>query len=194
MKRVIVLPTLALGAALLGACGGSDIEPAADATADAKVSAPQVSFKPSASTEGSVSKPGAPFTLQYKVIGTPVVGVPVPIELRIISSLGPQPIRMSYAINDTSALEFPAAQPASVNLSLADNEDYADQMITVIPQREGRVYVNVTASVETESGSRSMVMAVPIQVGGGVRQLEENGELGVDEQGEAIRSLPASED
>jgi hypothetical protein len=37
-------------------------------------------------------------------------------------------------------------------------------------------------------------VAVPIEVGPALlREAEDNGELGVDEEGEAIRSLPAEE-
>ena len=154
--------------------------------------APTVVFKPTA--EGTVSKPGAPFTLQYKVVGTPIVGSPVPIELRVVSALKDQPFVVGYTINDATALQFPEAQPERVNMRLPANETHIDQMLTVIPLREGRQYVNVSVTIESENGSNTMVMAVPIQVGEGARELEEHGELSTDEEGESIRSLPGSSD
>jgi hypothetical protein len=149
---------------------------------------PTVGYKPTA--EGTVTKPGAPFSLEYKVIGTPIIGSPVPIELRVTSVPGMQPMTISYTVHDGTALKFPEAQAEKVNITPAANEASIDQMITVIPMREGRQYVNVTVSIETESGSSSLVMAVPIQVGEGGRLLEEHGELSTDEEGESIRTLP----
>jgi hypothetical protein len=192
--RATLFATFAL---LLAACGGNDAEQVAEESAqlpEKKVSAPDVTFKPSGPADRSPGKMTPPFSVEYKVIGTPIVGSPVPIELKIRSRMGTRPIRMGYNINDTSSMEFPDAQPASVTLTPAANEDYVEQMVTVIPQREGRLYINVSAALESEGGSRSMVVAVPIEVGPALlREAEDNGELGVDEEGEAIRSLPAEE-
>ncbi|MDJ0699726.1 MAG: hypothetical protein QNJ07_07695 [Woeseiaceae bacterium] len=187
--------TLTLAALLLAGCGGSEVEPAPEPEPETRpeVTAPQVSFKPAPTNQGKTVKIGAPFRLQYKVIGTPVVGSQVPIELRIYSTLEPQPVKISYSMNDTTAMSFPKAQPEFVKMTRRADEGYIEQMVTVIPQREGRLYLNVTASIETPEGSRSMVMAVPVQVGTGTRQLEEHGELGTDEEGEAIKSLPGKE-
>ncbi len=193
MKPMLKPFTLILPLTLLAACGNSEVESTPEAAERPKVTAPEVSFKPAHSEKGAVSKIGAPFRLQYKVIGTPIVGSQVPIELRIYSTLEPQPVKISYSLNDTTALAFPEAQPATVNVTRKADDQYIEQMVTVIPQREGRLYVNVTASIETGEGSRSMVMAVPVQVGSGARPLEEHGEPGTDEKGEAIRSLPAKE-
>ena len=173
----------------MAGCNESDRDRNVAPTADSDVAVPTVAYKPSA--EGTVSKPGAPFTLKYKVVGTPIVGSPVPIELRVVSSMKDQPFVVSYKINDATALQFPESQAERLSMKLAANEEYVDQMITVIPLREGRQYVNVSVAVETEEGSRSMVMAVPIQVGEGARELEEHGELTTDEEGESIRALPA---
>ena len=63
---------------------------------------------------------------------------------------------------------------------------------TIIPLREGRLYLNVSASIETEEGTMSTVTAIPVQVGEGGREVEENGTLSTDENGEAIRSLPTN--
>ncbi len=182
---------------LLAGCGADEPQPVAEDAVtepDKTVTAPKVTFETSGEAARSPGKISAPFSLEYKVIGTPIVGQPVPVELRIRSRSGPKPIRLRYAINDTSSMEFPDAQPDSITVTPAANEDTVEQMVTVIPQREGRLFINVAASLESEGGSRSMVMAVPIQVGAAPGVPQENGELGVDEEGEAIRSLPATED
>lgn len=181
-------------AAILGtaACGGKAVdsvpEPAAEK--DAVVATQQSDGeKIQPQYDGSVSKPGAPFTMSYRIIGTPIVGSPVAIDLRIESTLGPQPVTVSYRISDVSAMVLHEAQPAEIRLEPAANEDFVLQRVTVIPQREGRLYLNVDASIETDDGVSSTAMAVPIQVGAGGRELQEQGEVGVDENGEAVRIL-----
>jgi hypothetical protein len=64
----------------------------------------------------------------------------------------------------------------------------------VVPQREGRLYLNVSAEVETEQGTLLKSMAIPIQVGSAPRELQTNGEVSQDADGEAIVSMPADED
>jgi len=54
----------------------------------------------------------------------------------------------------------------------AANEDWFKQQVTVIPQREGRFYLNVSASMEIPDGTLSTVMAIPIQVGNAPRVLQ----------------------
>jgi hypothetical protein len=175
-----------------GACGDKAVESGTEPAAekDAVVATEQsAGEKIQPQYDGSVSKPGAPFTMSYRIIGTPIVGSPVAIDLRIESTLGPQPVTVSYRIADVSAMVLHEAQPAKIRLEPAANEDFVLQRVTVIPQREGRLYLNVDASIETDDGVSSTAMAVPIQVGAGGRELQEQGEVGVDENGEAVRIL-----
>ncbi|MGB5722755.1 MAG: hypothetical protein WBM34_18845, partial [Woeseiaceae bacterium] len=171
----------------LAACGGNDQQVAVDATDAVEKDVSTVAAKPTSSYDGTIAKPGAPFSLSYKVIGTPIVGSPVTVNLRVTSTLGSQPVKVSYRINDASALMFHEAQPSEVEIAPADNESFVLQQVTVIPQREGRLYLNVGTSVETQDGSMSSMMAIPIQVGSGGRDLQEQGEVQLDENGEAIR-------
>lgn len=174
----------------LAACSNGQVEQTAaeNKTALSK-EPPQVSFKPEPGYDGTIAKPGAPFTVSYKVIGTPIVGSPVTLDLRVVSTLGSEPVTIRYRINDASALMFPEAQPSEVELAPAANDDFIGQRVTVVPQREGRHYLNVAASVETDNGSMSSIMAIPIQVGSGGRELVEHGEVQLDENGEPLRVL-----
>ncbi len=176
----------------LVACSNSDVDesPVESETTQAKDTS-AASPKPQPRHDGTIAKPGAPFSVSYKVIGTPIVGSPVTVDLRITSTLGSDPVKVSYRINDASAMMFHEAQPSEVEGAPAADEGFIAQQVTVIPQREGRLYLNVGASVETEDGSMSSVMAIPIQVGSGGRDLVENGEVQLDENGEAVRVLTA---
>ena len=174
----------------LSACGGEEAkEPAVAAEVDWQKTAPQVTFKPSAEYDGSVAKPGSPFSISYKIIGAPIVGSPLTITLRVASALGARSVTLSYRITDASAMVLAESQPASVLMEPAANEESFTQQVTIIPQRDGRSYLNVSASFETENGTMSTVMAIPIQVGTGTRELQEHGVVELDEDGEAVRVL-----
>lgn len=190
MKRVKTLVLSAVLSVGLTACGSSDVDgSSAEAQTDAKKTATEVTVKPVSRYDGTIAKPGAPFSVSYKVIGTPIVGSPVTVNLRVTSMLGSQPIKVSYRINDASAMMFHEAQPSEIQMAPAANENFVTQQVTVVPQREGRSYLNVSASFETEEGTMSTMVAIPIQVGSGGRDLEENGEVQLDEDGEAVRVL-----
>ena len=67
------------------------------------------------------------------------------------------------------------------------------QQVRLVPLREGRLFLNVAASVEVEGGKVSTVAAIPVQVGAAPRQPVGNGTVTTDENGEAVHSLPADE-
>lgn len=167
---------------ILAGCGGTD-EPAA-LSADDKA-------QKSASTPTS---PGAPAKISHSIVGTPVIGQPLQIDLSFESMSGVVPMIVDFRINDSTALIFPDQQVRSATITPDSGSLLATQQVTVIPQREGRLYLNVSIAVESDTGMSSTVMAIPIQVGEGPRAFTENGRLSTDANGNAIRVLPASRD
>ena len=185
MKMMNVLPLVAV--LLLTACSNETDAPAAEVVAIDK--SEQVAGKPAPRFDGTVAKIGSPFSISYRIIGTPVVGSPITVQLQVISALAVEQAQISYSIPDDSSMVLHEAQPRSVTASFAENERSVDQRVTIVPMREGRIYLNVAASAEAADGRTMTMMAVPIQVGQGGRELEEQGELATDEDGEAIRVL-----
>lgn len=178
----------------LCACGEAEVSESPESTANA----PDVTFTPGESTI-TTAKPFGPVKISYRVIGQPIVGQPVAIDLRFTSAMESQSFNVSYRVNDSTALQFPESQALNVAIAPAmeagdGGSRIAAQQVTVIPMREGRLYLNVAAQIETDTGSMSSVTAVPIQVGQAPRELVENGVVTIDENGELIRTLPASED
>ena len=168
--------------ALLAGCGADD------------AAAPAANPKASAGTPTSVTaKPQGPVSIDYRIIGAPIVGQPLAIDIELTSLLGPQAITLSYRINDSTALEFSEAQPAQVSIAPSSSETPSLQQVRLVPLREGRLFLNVSASVDVDGETYSTAMAIPVQVGSAPRQPEDNGTLTTDETGAAIRSLPASE-
>jgi hypothetical protein len=175
----------------LAACGSEQSEEqAVEEVSVEELAAPDVSYKSEdPQLDGAVVTPGSPYRVNYRIIGTPVVGSPVTVDLQVESASGSHPVNLEYRIRDASSMLLAESQPASVRMEPAANETLFRQQVTVIPQREGRFYLNVSASFETENGTQSTVTAIPIQVGRGTRELQDHGEIEVDENGEAVRVL-----
>jgi len=184
MNRAILLSMATLF--LLSACGSDESAETSQAAASA------------AKTDASVvrtSEVQSPVEITYRVIGTPIVGSPVALDLQFKSTLGATPYKVTFRVNDPTAMQMPEAQSASISISPSSRNESVARQVTVIPLREGRLYLNVAAVVETESGSMQSVIAIPIQVGAATpRRLLENGTVITDENGELIRTLPAKED
>ena len=173
---------------LLTACGSDS------SGVDSAAVAPPVAAKADLSAMRT-SEVQSPVQITYRVIGTPIVGSPVALDLQFKSALGTTPYTVSYRVNDPTAMQMPEAQSASVSITPSSDDEAVSRQVTVVPLREGRLYLNVAAVVETETGSMQTVIAVPIQVGAAApRQILENGELTTDEDGALIRTLPAKED
>jgi hypothetical protein len=137
----------------------------------------------------------SPVEIRYRVIGTPIVGQQLALDLQFKSSFGATPYRVTYRVNDETALQMPEAQSASVSISPSAEDELVTQQVTVVPLREGRLYLNVAAVIETADGSMQTVVAVPIQVGAAApREIIENGTVTTDADGNLIRSLPATDE
>ena len=197
MNRILILCVAAFG---LAACGGNEAQQdASTAEVPDKSAVDKTQVADSTRDDGFTTIPATPasiFRFDYKVIGTPIVGQPVAIDLQFESSLGDQTFDVSYRVNDATALDFPESQVKNISISPSAGEGKvrrAAQQVTVIPMREGRLYLNVAAKVEGDAGSLSNVIAVPIQVGQAPRELVQDGSVTTDENGELIRSLPAEE-
>ena len=189
--KLSILPVCA-AALLISGCGNDSVDEPQNETTTS-VTAPDVSFK-SGPTERITTGPRSPVTVTYRVIGTPIVGQPVSLDLQFESSFGSRPFKVSYRVNDSTAMQMPDSQSLIVSVSPSGSDGRSAQQVTVIPLREGRLYLNVAALFETETGSMSSVTAIPIQVGPeGPREILDNGTVTTDENGELIRTLPAKE-
>ncbi|MBT5220986.1 MAG: hypothetical protein HOI35_07560 [Woeseia sp.] len=154
------------------------------ATVDVDSSVPMVS---SSGTQ-AIGKPGAPVEISYEVIGNPIVGVPVSINVVVTSSAGP--LQVHYSINDQSALIFQDGQVE--RLEIIDPSAGSLQQLTVVPQREGRLYINVSAEVKAPMGTMIRSMAIPIKVGRAPTSLPINGEVKQGPDAEVVVSMPAT--
>jgi hypothetical protein len=139
------------------------------------------------------AKPQGPVSIDYRIIGTPILGQPLAIDLEVTSTVGPQAVTLSYRVNDSTAMEFMESQPSETTIAPSSDEGPSLRQVRLVPLREGRLFLNVSASVEIDGGTVSTSMAIPIEVGTAERQIEENGVITSDENGNPIHALPASE-
>ena len=173
-----------LALSMLAACGnGADTGSTQAADQDNKTG----------DVSAMTAKPQGPVSIDYRIIGTPILGQPLAIDLEVTSTIGPQAITLSYRVNDSTAMEFMESQPAETTIAPSSDEGPSLQQVRLVPLREGRLFLNVSASVEIDGGTVSTSMAIPIVVGTAVRQIEENGVITTDENGNPIHALPASE-
>lgn len=188
MNAITIILAAVCAGAIITACGeaGDRQEPGAAAETPVAVLTPDEKYS-------ITGKPQGPVKIDYRIIGTPVVGQPVTVDLKIKSYAGDTPVTLSYGTNDSTAMTFPESQQRTVSLAFVEDERPAGQQITVIPAREGRLFLNVTAHMQTDTGSLQTVTAVPIQVGAAPRQIQGNGVVTTDEHGELLREMPAAE-
>jgi hypothetical protein len=192
MTRILQSIGMVLATLAFAAC--QDANQGVERTSDTAAAPEAAAQAAAADAEASAGKPTAPIAIDYTVVGTPVVGQPVSINLEVSSMLPGRAVTLNYRINDARNLVFPQAQAQRVALGVLGDSDRAAQQVIVVPQREGRLYLNVSAEVETEQGTLLKSMAIPIQVGSAPRELQTNGEVSQDADGEAIVSMPADEE
>ena len=165
MRIACVVSFMTVAALAATGCGGGEqsTEPTGEALTND--SAPVVTFTPESDTSVALDgDPVAPLAIAYRVIGTPVVGQPVAIDIQVLSSLGDHAVTLNYRITDATAMELADAQPESVMLTPEDDDSYASRQVTVVPKRPGRIYLNVQAGIDTRDGSLSTATAIPLEV------------------------------
>ena len=96
MFRVTNFVMLMSIVAILAGCGNGSVDQMADREdADVATTPPSVTFTPE--NDGvATGKPGGPITISYRIIGKPIVGETVAIDLRIASTLEDQPFNVSF--------------------------------------------------------------------------------------------------
>lgn len=150
-RRILLLASLAT---LAAACG--------DVSTSSSTS--PAGAEPTSGTALSPDITGAPLTLGYEVLGNPVVGKPVGVEVSMDTDLDNRPVTLAYRVSEANSLTFPESQATEVDVVPVAGADLRPVQVTVIPQRDGRVFLNVTATIETDTGSVKKAIAIPLQV------------------------------
>ena len=154
----------------------------ADGTAHSQTSpAPNASkaSKPNAKglTPLVISKMGSGVQLAFRIDGTPAVGAPLNIVVQLSSRADAQ---VTLAADAGLGLQAPQQV---LRVSAGGS---IEQVLTVIPQAEGRFYLNLLASSDGRGGATGFA----VQVGKGAPVLKPAGKVTVTPSGERIVSIP----
>lgn len=142
---------------LVAALGGAACQPPDDAHEPA---APLVSPTPANGPAENV-----PITLDYTLIGAPLVGESVAINVEISTPAADQAVRLTYRSAEEGDMSFPESQAAATTLPPLSNGTVRRHQFALIPQREGRIYVVISAELDAEHAATIKSISVPIQVG-----------------------------
>lgn len=177
MRHAIFPPRLALGLLALS------LAVASSAFADGGISVqPSVAAKVAkANAKGltplSLAKMSSGVQLAYRIDGTPAVGRPLRIVVQLSSRANAQ---VTLAADAGLGLQAPKQV-----LSVAAG-DSTEQVLTVVPQAEGRFHLNLLASSEGRGGATGFA----VQVGKGMPVLKPAGKVMVTPSGERLVSIP----
>lgn len=111
-----------------------------------------------------IDEPGAPIQFRYAVNGSPVVGKPVSVSVTLTTPVEDRPIRLTYRAPEAGSLTFPESQATSIEVLPIGDAERRPLQVTVIPQRDGRVFLTVVASLETDVGAVMRSISIPLQV------------------------------
>lgn len=125
----------------------------------------------------TLAKMGSGVQLAYRIDGTPTVGKPLSIVVQLSSRAD---ARVTLVADAGLGLQAPQQV-----LSVAAGGS-VEQMLTVVPQAEGRFYLNLLASSEGRGGATGFA----VQVGKGTPVLKPAGKVTVTPGGERIVSIP----
>lgn len=123
-------------------------------------------------------KGGSGVDIAYLIEGTPAVGSPLTIRIQTAS-----PFNAQTTLRAGEGLLL--SEPDQLLQSQAGQR--AEHTVTVVPQAEGRFYLNVFSVANRRGGAA----AIAVQVGKGTVQLKQSGKVQVMPSGERIISVPA---
>lgn len=115
-------------------------------------------------------------SLAYQIEGTPEVGKPLTIRLQVASKA---PALVTLRSSEGLASITPDAIDVPAGAS-------AEHTVTVVPQAQGRFYLNVFSA----ANGRSSASAIAVQVGNQTAQFKPTGKLQVAPSGERVMAVP----
>ncbi|MEM7500487.1 MAG: hypothetical protein AAF417_00530 [Pseudomonadota bacterium] len=113
--------------------------------------------------ELELSGEAVPIALDYAITGVPFVNQPIGIRIDVTSPLVDRPINLHYRSAEAGSLSFPESQALTAVLVPAGAAERRTQEFVVTPLREGRIYLVVSAELETAEGAVLRSMSIPIE-------------------------------
>jgi len=132
----------------------------------------------------------SPIGLRYEILGEPRVGEP--LQIRITSQ---SQVVVTELVLQARGDEGLWVLPSTANFTQAqvDVGEPITRTVTVTPLAEGSHRLSVSVQGKIDGLLQANNVTIRIEVGGAKQPLEPAGTLGIDEEGEAIISLPLQE-
>lgn len=137
--------------------------------------------------EYSTKKPGAAVALNYSVEGEPEPGTAVVVNLEVTAANAADVLQLSLSADDSLQLSL---EETNVQFQDVKAGIVQTHQVMVTPVSAGRLFINAIVTVDRAGTQSARTFTVPIQVG---PEVAEKADVGADENGERIISLPAEE-
>lgn len=183
----------AIAALALAACN-SNSDPHAELPAAAPTPTKVVQTEPSpvdptsrmARAVGS-GKPGAAVELKYDFKARPEVGKPVEVTLAFIPSVGVE--SLTAKITDMEGIT--AAGVLNPQFDNVQAGQVYEHTFSLLADRPGVFYLSVEVTTQIGGATTARAFSIPLSVGSVTKQQKQTPPM--DESGQAIESMPASE-
>lgn len=156
-------PFAIISSLLLSACVDHSAPPATDIAATTSHSDSAVIEGDSA--VGSPGKRRSPITIGYQVLDVAAVGEPLTITLYFDSKTVDGDFEIHYRSSAPQQLALAPSQPETMQFGPDADGNYAPQTVVLLPQENGRFYLQVSAGLQTQSGLVMRPYSIPVQVG-----------------------------
>tara|TARA_B100000902_G_scaffold4321_1_gene5506 strand:+ start:39 stop:512 length:474 start_codon:yes stop_codon:yes gene_type:complete len=103
-------------------------------------------------------------TIDFEVLNKPILDESVIISLLFKANDSSKKIFLNYSVVTEDDISFGDNQIDSFELSSNPRGDYPEQQIIIIPRREGRVFVIVSATMKFDKENVTKTISIPIDV------------------------------
>lgn len=184
--------TLLIGAILIGPVlsGSTDGEFSTLAESNERAENVYQTAKSRAVISSSARKPLPPISIAYEIIGEPVVGRPLQIEITAGSRAPMADVEFEIHAEERLAL---SSVSTNRNIPESRREEAAVRTLTVTPLVEGVLEVAVLARAMLGDTVQARSIVIPIRVGARALSGSHESLVRVDDSGERVISLPADE-
>lgn len=187
MKQINLISLISFAVAISACQRMNNV--ASETSAANRKPAPLLSATPS-----SIGKPSAPVTLSYQLKNTPVLSEPLSIVISFKPLIVTQSVTLNYTMT-TGLTSLDSATTTTFSTPAPGQE--LTQTISVLPQQEGLMYVNVFVTLQDASGiNQTKALTIPVSLGDKAKQQPTHPNkayLHQDNQGNPIIILPAEE-
>ncbi|SDK49578.1 hypothetical protein [Microbulbifer yueqingensis] len=190
MKVTAIFRRLAVGCLIILFAGASQASGCASNPKLAKASGP-VNNDESGDRHAS-AKPGIPVSVAYELEGSPAVGKPLRLTVKLASGIDSDSLRVRV-LPEPGLLLLDASD--SANFGPVKRRERREFRVSFIPQREGAFRIRLAFALDQQGVGQSGMFTIPVSIGPdaarGSPELPQGAKMGADEEGRPLIVFPA---